>query len=71
MLSSDVYLLLTTPNIGHWSGRLRFLASGEHRYFKEGDYYQQRHISLITHLHINLMFRVFREIEKEIVVSIL
>ena len=57
LLANDGYLLVTTPNIGHWSGRLRFLASAEHRYFKESDYYQQRHISAITDLHMNLMFR--------------
>ncbi|MEB3120796.1 MAG: methyltransferase domain-containing protein [Snowella sp.] len=57
LLANDGYLLVTTPNIGHWSGRLRFLVSGEHRYFKESDYYQQRHITAITDLHMKLMFR--------------
>ena len=57
LLANDGYLLVTTPNIGHWSGRLRFLASAEHRYFKESDYYQQRHITAITDLHMKLMFR--------------
>lgn len=57
LICSDGYLLVTTPNIGHWAGRLIFLASGEHRYFKESDYHNQGHISPITHLHMNLMFR--------------
>jgi SAM-dependent methyltransferase len=57
LLAKDGYLLVTTPNIGHWSGRLRFLASAEHRYFKESDYYEQRHITAITDLHMKLMFR--------------
>jgi 2-polyprenyl-3-methyl-5-hydroxy-6-metoxy-1,4-benzoquinol methylase len=51
------YLLVTTPNIGHWVGRIRFLLSAEHRYFKESDYHQQRHISPISHLQMNLMCR--------------
>ena len=57
MLAPQGYFLVTTPNIGHWAGRLRFLLSAEHRYFKESDYYQQRHISPITHLQMNLMFQ--------------
>ncbi len=57
LLEDGGYVLVTTPNIGHWSGRIRFLMSGEHRYFLESDYDQQRHISPISDLHMQLMLR--------------
>ncbi|MBR8828125.1 MAG: class I SAM-dependent methyltransferase [Gomphosphaeria aponina SAG 52.96 = DSM 107014] len=57
LLCPGGYLLLTTPNIGHWAGRLRFLLWAEHRYFKESDYHEQRHISPVSHIHMCLMFR--------------
>lgn len=68
LLRDDGYLLLTTPNIGHWIGRLRFLKRGEHRYFREGDYHSQRHISAMTDLHVRLMLREtgFRLVESRV-----
>jgi SAM-dependent methyltransferase len=57
LLSPDGYLLVSTPNIAHWVGRVRFVLRGEHRYFKESDYHQQRHISPISDLHMRLMLR--------------
>lgn len=56
LLHEDGYLLVTTPNISHWAGRLHFLRSGEHRSFGEWDY-RQRHISPMTDLHMSLMLR--------------
>lgn len=56
LLADGGFVLVSTPNIACWQGRLRFLRRGEHRYFEEGDY-QQRHISPMTDLHMHLMFR--------------
>lgn len=55
LVESDGFLLLTIPNIAHWMGRLRFLLTGELRYFREKDYHDQRHISPITDTHLRLM----------------
>lgn len=57
LLNDGGHLLLSTPNIAHWRGRLTFLRSGEHRYFGEDEYHTQRHISPMTDLHMRLMFR--------------
>jgi len=64
LLDEQGMLLITTPNIGHWSGRLRFMFTAEHRYFTEQDYHLQRHISPITRLHTKL---IFEEIGFEII----
>jgi 2-polyprenyl-3-methyl-5-hydroxy-6-metoxy-1,4-benzoquinol methylase len=55
VLSDDGHLLLTTPNIAHWLGRLRFALSGELRQFQRRDYDYQRHISPITDVQMRLM----------------
>lgn len=57
MLNPDGYLLLSTPNIANWTGRLRFLLKGEHRQFQEHDYNYQRHISPTTDVQLRLIFR--------------
>ncbi len=57
LLADDGYLLVTMPNISHWKGRLRFLLKGEHRFFLENDYYHQRHISPVSHLHMKLLLQ--------------
>jgi 2-polyprenyl-3-methyl-5-hydroxy-6-metoxy-1,4-benzoquinol methylase len=57
LLEPNGHLLVSTPNIAHWVGRLRFVTRGEHRYFKESDYHQQRHISPISDLHMRLMLK--------------
>jgi len=49
-------LLLTTPNVANWLGRLRFLLSGELRQFQRRDYDYQRHISPITDIQMRLIF---------------
>lgn len=55
LLADGGYVLLSTPNLGNWTGRIRFLLQAEHRYFKVSDYHEQRHISPITHNHMQLM----------------
>ena len=55
LLADGGHLLLTTPNIAHWLGRLRFALSGELRQFQRRDYDYQRHISPITHIQMRLM----------------
>jgi SAM-dependent methyltransferase len=57
LLNPGGHLLLSTPNVANWTGRLRFLLSGEHRQFREHDYHYQRHISPTTDVQIRLMFR--------------
>jgi 2-polyprenyl-3-methyl-5-hydroxy-6-metoxy-1,4-benzoquinol methylase len=56
LLSEGGHLLLTTPNVSHWLGRLRFAMSGELRQFQRHDYDYQRHISPITDVQMRLMF---------------
>ena len=57
LLNPEGFLLVSTPNIAHWFGRLRFATHGEHRYFRERDYHHQRHISPISDLHMRLMLK--------------
>jgi SAM-dependent methyltransferase len=57
LLQPGGYLLLSTPNIANWAGRLRFLLRGEHRQFQEHDYHYQRHISPTTDIQMKLMFK--------------
>lgn len=57
LLDDNGYLLVTTPNVGTWQGRLRFLFRAEHVHFGEWDYHNHRHISPVTDLHMDLMFR--------------
>lgn len=56
ILSDGGHLLLTTPNVAHWLGRVRFLLSGELRQFQRRDYDHQRHISPITDIQLRLIF---------------
>ena len=57
LLDDNGYLLVTTPNVGTWQGRLRFLFRAELVHFGEWDYHNHRHISPVTDLHMDLMFR--------------
>jgi 2-polyprenyl-3-methyl-5-hydroxy-6-metoxy-1,4-benzoquinol methylase len=66
LLKPGGHLVVTTPNIAHWMGRIWFLLGGELRYFKENDYHHQRHISPINHTHMRL---TLREVGFEIVDS--
>ena len=56
LLTDGGYLLLTTPNVAHWLGRMRFLISGELRQFQRRDYDHQRHISPLTNIQLQLIF---------------
>ena len=56
LLADHGWLLLTTPNVAHWLGRVRFMLSGELRQFQRNDYDHQRHISPITGIQMRLMF---------------
>jgi 2-polyprenyl-3-methyl-5-hydroxy-6-metoxy-1,4-benzoquinol methylase len=49
------HLLLTTPNVANWVGRLRFLVLGELRWFDEPGYRRLRHISPIADVQMRLM----------------
>jgi SAM-dependent methyltransferase len=55
LLSPGGYFLLTTPNVAHWVGRVRFAMSGSLRHFRQADYHYQRHISPITDVQMRLM----------------
>ena len=55
LLEPGGHLLLSTPNVANWTGRLRFLLKGEHRQFQEHDYRYQRHISPTTDVQMRLM----------------
>jgi SAM-dependent methyltransferase len=57
LLTPGGHLLISTPNIANWTGRLRFLLSGEHRQFQSHDYNYQRHISPTTDVQLRLMFQ--------------
>jgi SAM-dependent methyltransferase len=57
LLEPGGWLLLSTPNTSNWTGRLRFLLSGELRQFQEHDYHYQRHISPTTDVQLRLMLR--------------
>ena len=67
LLRHEGYLLLTTPNIGNWIGRINFLLSGNFRWFEETQYRGMRHISPITDIQMRLMLN---EIGFDVVESI-
>jgi 2-polyprenyl-3-methyl-5-hydroxy-6-metoxy-1,4-benzoquinol methylase len=45
LLDENGMLLLTTPNIAEWMGRIRFLLTGTLRYFDDGQYDYNHHVS--------------------------
>lgn len=55
LLAPDGTFLVTTPNVAHWVGRVRFATSGSLRHFRQADYDYQRHISPITDVQMRLM----------------
>ena len=55
LLQDGGCLLLTTPNVSNWIGRVKFLLSGELRWFEEAQYHKMRHISPITDVQMRLM----------------
>lgn len=56
LLESKGYLLLSTPNVSNWLGRIQFFFSGKLRYFDETQY-SQRHISPIVDLQMRQIFQ--------------
>jgi SAM-dependent methyltransferase len=57
LLNDGGMLLLSTPNVAHWAGRLQFLLHGELRFFEADLYHRMRHISPITDTQMRLMLR--------------
>lgn len=45
LLRGDGVLILTSPNVVHWISRVRMLRRGELRYFDEGQYRYNHHVS--------------------------
>lgn len=57
VLLDEGYLLISTPNVATWKGRLKFLFTGDLRYFDEPQYRVNHHISPITDTQMRLMLR--------------
>ncbi len=55
LLEPGGHLLLTIPNVANWIGRLRFLVSGDLRWFGARDYRRIRHISPTTDAQMRSM----------------
>jgi 2-polyprenyl-3-methyl-5-hydroxy-6-metoxy-1,4-benzoquinol methylase len=45
LLDDNGVLLLTTPNIGEWMGRIKFFLTGTLRYFDDAQYEYNHHVS--------------------------
>jgi SAM-dependent methyltransferase len=57
LLADDGHLILSTPNIANWVGRVKFLLRGEIRYFDEPQYDFNHHITPISHTQMRLLLR--------------
>jgi SAM-dependent methyltransferase len=55
LLAPGGVLVLTTPNVAHALGRLRFLLTGELRWFDAVQGRRLRHLSPITHAQMEIM----------------
>jgi 2-polyprenyl-3-methyl-5-hydroxy-6-metoxy-1,4-benzoquinol methylase len=55
LLSPGGVLVLTTPNVAHALGRLRFLLTGELRWFDAVQGRRLRHVSPITHAQMEIL----------------
>jgi 2-polyprenyl-3-methyl-5-hydroxy-6-metoxy-1,4-benzoquinol methylase len=55
LLQPSGYLLLSTPNVTNFEGRLKFLLQGELRYFDAAQYRYNHHISPITDTQMRLL----------------
>jgi 2-polyprenyl-3-methyl-5-hydroxy-6-metoxy-1,4-benzoquinol methylase len=59
LLEDSGTLLVTTPNIAEWMGRLKFLLTGTLRYFDEGQYRYNHHVSPLPEVQLrNLVAEV-------------
>jgi 2-polyprenyl-3-methyl-5-hydroxy-6-metoxy-1,4-benzoquinol methylase len=57
LMEDDGLLLLSTPNVADWIGRLKFLFTGELRYFTEWHYRRNGHISPLTDTQLRLLLK--------------
>jgi SAM-dependent methyltransferase len=55
LLEEGGYLLVTSPNVSHWVGRIHFLLRGELRWFAEKHY--PMHVSPITDVQMRFMLK--------------
>jgi SAM-dependent methyltransferase len=55
LMEDDGLLLLSTPNVADWIGRLKFLWTGELRYFTEWHYRRNGHISPLTDTQLRML----------------
>ncbi|MDP9174621.1 MAG: class I SAM-dependent methyltransferase [Planctomycetota bacterium] len=52
LLADDGLLLLTTPNVADWMGRIRFLLTGTLRYFDDAQYRFNHHVSPLPNVQL-------------------
>lgn len=57
LLEDRGFLLVSTPNISHWLGRIKFALTGDHRMFEASQYHLMRHITPITDTQMRLMLK--------------
>lgn len=57
LLEDQGYLLVSTPNISHWLGRIKFALTGDLRPFEANQYYLMRHITPMTDVQMRLMLK--------------
>ena len=57
LLDDNGHVLVSTPNVSDLTGRIRFLLSGDLRYFDENQYRYNHHVSPITDTQMRLMIR--------------
>jgi len=55
LVEDDGMLLVTTPNVAHWVGRIKFLLTGELRFFGRDLYRRVGHVSPVTDTQMRLM----------------
>jgi SAM-dependent methyltransferase len=63
LLREGGHVLISTPNICEWTGRVKFLVSGKLRYFDSAQYRFQRHVSPLLP---NLVPEIFGEAGLEV-----
>jgi 2-polyprenyl-3-methyl-5-hydroxy-6-metoxy-1,4-benzoquinol methylase len=56
LLADDGLLVVTTPNIADWMGRIRFLLTGTLRYFDDGQYEFNHHVSPMPAVQLRHLF---------------
>jgi 2-polyprenyl-3-methyl-5-hydroxy-6-metoxy-1,4-benzoquinol methylase len=66
LLDDDGVVLLTTPNVAEWMGRIRFLLTGTLRYFDDSQYDYNHHVSPLPAAQ---MRHLLTEVGLEIVAS--